>query len=495
MGKELLLVAKTVSNEKGVDIKVVFEAINAALEAATRKKAGLTGGIRVELDQKTGDYKTFRYWEVIAGDEAEEPDYQLTLVQAHERDPKLKVGSIIEEPMDSVEFGRISARTAMHAIIDRVRQAERQLIIEEYQKRVGTLITGQVKKSTRDCLYLDLGSNAEAVLLRSDMLPQEVFRPGDRVRALLYKVTPQVRGPQIYVSRTRPEMLIELFRIEVPEVGEEVIEIKGAARDPGVRAKIAVKTNDGRIDPIGACVGMRGSRVQAVSGELGGERIDIILWDANPAQLVINALSPAQVASIVVDEDKHSMDIAVSESQLSQAIGRNGQNVRLASELTSWELNVMSEAEFATKTQEESGKVVQVFVDQLGVDEEVAALLVEQGFTNIEEIAFVPEEELQAIEGFEPEVIQELRNRANDILLTKALISEEQLSDAEPAEDLLGMEGMERHLAYRLASHGIVTMEDLAEQSVDDLLAIATDMDQATAGRLIMKAREPWFNT
>jgi transcription termination/antitermination protein NusA len=492
MSKDLLLVAEAVSNEKGVSKEVVLEAIAAALESATRKKAHQDIGVRVELNSETGEYKTFRTWEVVSEEDFEAPDRQISETDERVAGGELSIGDVIEEPMDSVEFGRIAAQAAKQVIVQKVREAERRLVVENYQDRIGQLITAVVKKSTRDNIILDLGGNAEALLARDQMLPREIFRPGDRVRAYLYEVQSQARGPQLYVSRIHPQMLIELFRIEVPEVGEEVIEIKAAARDPGSRAKIAVKTNDGRIDPVGACVGMRGSRVQAVSGELGGERVDIILWDDNPAQLVINAMAPAEVASIVVDEDSHSMDIAVPEEFLSQAIGRNGQNVRLASQLSGWQLNVMSEDELATKGEEEANRVLQNFVDQLEVDEEVAALLVEGGFTTLEEVAYVPEDELLEIEEFDEDIVEQLRARANDILLTKALASEEKLSSAEPAEDLLEMEGIDRHLAYILASSGIITMEDLAEQSVDELTEIE-EISPEKAAELIMKAREPWF--
>ena len=492
MSKELLLVAEAVSNEKGVDKQVVIEAIQAALESATRKRSGKDIGVRVALDPETGEYETFQYWDIVADEEFEFPDRQLTLEEAQERDADANLGGRIEVPIESVAFGRIAAQAAKQVIVQKVREAERSLVVTEYQKRVGELINGVVKKTTRDNLFIDLGGNAEAALPRSELIPHEVFRPGDRVRAILFEVQEQMRGAQLIVSRTRPEMLIELFRIEVPEIGEEVIQVMAAARDPGSRAKIAVKTNDGRIDPVGACVGMRGSRVQAVSGELGGERVDIILWDDNPVQLVINAMAPAEVASIVVDEDSNTMDLAVSQDMLSQAIGRNGQNVRLASELTGWTLNVMSEEDFAAKGQEESLTHVQTFMDKLDVDEEVAVALVEAGFSTLEEVAYVPEEEFQQLDIFDDETVAELRNRASDVLLTSALSSEEQLSGAEPADDLLDMKGMDKHLAYQLANNGIVTMEDLAEQAIDDLLEIE-GLDAERAGELIMTAREPWF--
>ncbi|HIG0327409.1 TPA: transcription termination factor NusA [Legionella pneumophila] len=491
MSKELLLVAEALSNERGVSKDVIILAIQAALESATRKILGLDIGVRIKIDSKTGDYETFRYWDVVNEDELEFPDRQLSLEQAKERNPSVAVGDRIEEIIPSIEFGRIEAQTARQVIMQKVREAERELIIDQFRSKLGQLIYGTVKKVTRDNVIIDLGGKAEAFLPRSEMLPHEMFRPNDRVRAYLYEITPQARGPQLFVSRTRNEMLIELFRIEVPEIGENIIDIKAAARDPGNRAKIAVKTNDGRIDPIGACVGMRGARVQAVSSELGGERVDIILWDDNPAQLVINAMAPADITSIVVDEDTHTMDLAVTKEQLSQAIGRNGQNVRLASQLTGWTLNVMTTEEFESKNQEESSKIVNLFTGALEIDEEIASLLVAHGFSSLEEVAYVPKEELLAIEEFDEEIVEELRNRANDKLLEMALSSGKGLSGT-PDDSLLSMEGMTEDLANKLASKGITTMEDLAEQSVDELMEIE-GITEENAGALIMKAREPWF--
>ncbi|MFO3403833.1 transcription termination factor NusA [Legionella pneumophila serogroup 1] len=491
MSKELLLVAEALSNERGVSKDVIILAIQAALESATRKILGLDIGVRIKIDSKTGDYETFRYWDVVNEEELEFPDRQLSLEQAKERKPSAAVGDRIEEIIPSIEFGRIEAQTARQVIMQKVREAERELIIDQFRSKLGQLIYGTVKKVTRDNIIIDLGGKAEAFLPRSEMLPHEMFRPNDRVRAYLYEITPQARGPQLFVSRTRNEMLIELFRIEVPEIGENIIDIKAAARDPGNRAKIAVKTNDGRIDPIGACVGMRGARVQAVSSELGGERVDIILWDDNPAQLVINAMAPADITSIVVDEDTHTMDLAVAKEQLSQAIGRNGQNVRLASQLTGWTLNVMTTEEFESKNQEESSKIVNLFISALEIDEEIATLLVAHGFSSLEEVAYVPKEELLAIEEFDEEIVEELRNRANDKLLEMALSSGKGLSGT-PDDSLINMEGMTEDLANKLASKGITTMEDLAEQSVDELMEIE-GISEEKAGALIMKAREPWF--
>lgn len=495
MNKEILLVVEAVSNEKGVDREVIFQAIEAALEIATKKKADVEIDVKVEINRKTGDYLTFRRWRVIEDTNEEEDDggiTTLTLTAAKQRDPQVELDGSLLEQMDSVEFGRIAAQKAKQVIIQKVLEAERAQIVNAYKEKLGQLINGTVKKVTRDFIVLDMGNNAEALLPRTEMIPHELFRTGDRVRSYLYDIQSDgLKSPQILVSRTRPEMLIELFRIEVPEIGEELIEIKAAARDPGSRAKIAVKTNDGRIDPIGACVGMRGSRVQAVSGELGGERIDIVLWDDNPAQLVINAMAPAEVASIVVDEDSHTMDIAVKNDQLSQAIGRHGQNVRLASDLTGWTLNVMTEEDMQAKSAAEGEKVLQLFQEKLDVDAAVAELLINEGFTSLEEIAYVPLQEMLEIDGFDQEMVTAMRERAKAALLTQAIAQEQKL-EKEPAQDLLEMEGMDKHLAYILASHGIVTREDLAEQSIDDLLEI-NEMNQELAAKLIMTAREIWF--
>lgn len=497
MNKEILLVVEAVSNEKGVDREVIFQAIEAALETATKKKADEEIDVKVEINRKTGDYSTFRRWLVIDDaqdeDEGDEGLTTLALSQATKQHPHVKVGEYALEPMESIEFGRIAAQKAKQVIIQKVLEAERAQIVNAYKEKLGQLIMGTVKKVTRDFIVLDMGNNAEALLPRAEMIPHEAVRVGDRVRSYLYDIhSDGGKSPQILVSRTRAEMLIELFKIEVPEIGEELIEIRAAARDPGSRAKIAVKTNDGRIDPIGACVGMRGSRVQAVSGELGGERIDIVLWDDNPAQLVINAMAPAEVASIVVDEDTHTMDIAVKADQLSQAIGRHGQNVKLASELTGWTLNVMTEEEAHAKSAEEGEKVFKLFQEKLGIDENVAEVLANEGFSSLEEIAYVPVQELLEIDGFDQSLVNALREKAKAALLTQA-IAEEQALEVEPAQDLLEMEGMDKHTAYILASHGVVTREDLAEQSVDDLLEIG-EISEENAAKLIMTARKIWFD-
>ena len=494
MSKEILMVVDAVSNEKGVERDIIFGAIEAALATATKKRHKGDIGVRVDIDRDTGDYETFRTWDVIdiMDFDPETRDSVLTLEEAQLRKPDAEIGDVLTEPMESEAFGRIAAQTAKQVIMQKVREAERAQVVDAYKDRVGELVTGIVKRVERGNVILDLGNNAEGLISREDMIPREPVRSGDRIRGYLYEVSSEVRGPQLFISRVSPEFLIELFKLEVPEVGDELIEILGAARDTGLRAKIAVKSNDQRIDPVGACVGMRGSRVQAVSGEIAGERVDIILWDDNPAQYVINAMSPAEVQSIVIDEDSHTMDIAVAEDQLSLAIGRGGQNVRLASELTGWELNVMSEAQAEEKSDSEAEKVQKLFMDQLDVDEEIAVILVQEGFTSVEEVAYVPIEEMLDIEEFDEDIVEELRNRAKDVLLTKAIASEELLGDEKPADDLLNMEGMDEKLAFKMAAKGIVTMEDLAEQSVDEIVEIE-GLDDERAAQLIMKAREPWF--
>jgi N utilization substance protein A len=397
----------------------------------------------------------------------------------------------MEEQVESVSFGRIAAQTAKQVIVQKVREAERAQVVEQYQDRVGELLNGVVKRLERGSVILDMGNNIEALISREHLIPREAIRPGDRVRGYLYDVHSEPRGPQLFVSRTMPEFLVELFKLEVPEVGEGLINIKAAARDPGSRAKIAVKSNDQRIDPVGACVGMRGSRVQTVTNELNGERIDIILWNDNPAQFVINAMSPAEVVSIVMDEESHSMDIAVEEAQLAQAIGRSGQNVRLATELTGWNLNVMSESQAEEKSEEEAQSLVKLFMEQLDVDEEVAVILVQEGFSSIEEVAYVPVHEMLEIEEFDEAIVEELRARAKDILVTREISSEEH-GGKEPAADLLEMDGMDQQLAFALADIGVQTMEDLAELAVDDLMQLE-GMDEERAANLIMTARKPWF--
>ena len=501
MSKEILLVVDAVSNEKDVDRDIIFGAIEAALATATRKKNRGDIDVRVDIDRHDGSYRTYRRWEVM-GETDEEgnplnglefPSRQVTLEAARAMEPDLdiQIGDYIEEEIDSVEFGRIAAQTAKQVIVQKVREAERAKVVEAYRDRVGELITGVVKRLSKGAVILDLGGNAEAEIPKQELIARESVRVGDRLRGLLFEIKEEYRGPQLQVTRSRPEFLIELFRLEVPEIGEGLIDVLGAARDPGSRAKIAVQARDARIDPVGACVGMRGSRVQAVSNELAGERVDIILWNENPAQFVINAMAPADVVSIVVDEDRHSMDVAVREDNLSQAIGRGGQNVRLASQLTGWELNVMDENQAAEKSREEAVKYVEGFMKDLDVDEEVATILVQEGFTSLDEVAYVPIEEMLAIEEFDEDIVNELRDRASDALLTRAIASEEEL-EVEPQEDLLNMDGMDEELAYKLAKLGIATMEDLAEQATDDLLEIE-GMDEKRAAELIMTARAPWF--
>lgn len=495
MNKEILLVAEAVSNEKQVPREKIFEALEFAIASATKKKNEGDIEVRVSIDRTSGDFDTFRRWLIIPDNqEQENPFAEITLSAAQVEEPELQLGDYVEDQIESIKFDRINTQTAKQVIVQKVREAERAQMIAEYEDKVGELVTGTVKKVNRDNIIIDLGNNAEGVIYRDDMLPRETFRPGDRVRGLLYVIRPEARGAQLFISRTHPDMLVELFRLEVPEIAEETLEIKAAARDPGSRAKIAVKTNDKRLDPVGACVGMRGSRVQAVSGELGGERVDIVLWDENSAQFVINAMAPAEVASIVVDEDSHMMDVAVEADNLAQAIGRSGQNVRLASQLTGWELNVMTVEDLNKKHEEENAKVLNIFTAGLDVDEEFAAMLVDEGFTTLEEVAYVPASELLAIDGLDEDTVEELRNRARAFLTTRALANEESLEGAEPTEALLGLEGMSKHVAYVLASRGITDLEELAEQGTDEISDI-DELDEATAGALIMAARNiVWFN-
>ncbi len=524
MTKEILAVVEVVSNEKGVAKEIIFEAIEAALASATRKRHPEEVDVRVAIDRETGEYDTFRRWEVVdddaivlsadelpepvvdadtgTGGEGEEeeaegprvfsPKTEILLSEAIKLTPDISSGDYIEEPIDSVDFGRIAAQTAKQVIVQKVREAERAQVVEAYQDRVGELVMGVVKRVDRGNVIIDLGGNAEAMISRDELIPRELVRPGDRLRGYLREVRSEIRGPQLFVSRTAPELMIQLFTLEVPEIGEGLIEVMGCARDPGSRAKIGVRSLVPRIDPVGACVGMRGSRVQAVSNELAGERVDIILWDEDPAKYVINAMSPAEAVSIVVDEDSQSMDVAVHEEQLSQAIGRGGQNVRLASQLTGWELNVMTELQAQEKSEVETERVLKLFMEKLAVDEEVAMILVQEGFSGIDEVAYVPEAEMLGIEEFDADMVSELQSRARDALLAREIASEEGITDAPPAEDLLALEGMDSELAATLARRGVITREDLADQSVGDVLDI-TDIGEERAGVLIMKAREIWF--
>ena len=495
MSKEIMMVVDAVSNEKGVDKEVIFEALEAALASATRKKHGEEWDVRVAINRKSGDYETFRRWKVFADDskELEVPDRELRLEDALDVDQRASVGGFVEEPMESVSFGRIAAQQAKQVIVQKVREAERAQVVDAYKDRVGQLVSGVVKRVDRNGIFVDLGGNAEGFVSRADMIMREQVKPQDRIKAFLKEVRSEPRGPQLFLTRSAPEFLIELFKLEVPEVGQGLIQILGAARDPGIRAKIAVRSNDPRIDPVGACVGMRGSRVQAVSNEIAGERVDIIPFDENPAQFVINAMSPAEVISIVVDEDSHSMDIAVSEEKLSQAIGRGGQNIRLASQLTGWDLNVMTESDAEAKSESEARALVENFMKALDVDEDVATILVQEGFSTVEEVAYVPQAELNAIEEFSEDMVKELRSRARDVLLTQAIATEESLESQLPADDLLLLEGMQPDLALALARRGVRTREDLADQAIDDLLDIQ-GLTAEEAGKLIMKAREHWFS-
>tara|TARA_B100001093_G_C26827709_1_gene1014776 strand:- start:471 stop:1952 length:1482 start_codon:yes stop_codon:yes gene_type:complete len=492
MNKEILMVTEAVSNEKGVEREIIFEAIEQALAMATKKRFEEGANIRVVIDRETGGYESFRWWEVVADDVLAELGTQFTTEEAYEKDPGLSVGDFYEERVANADFGRIAAQAAKQVIVQRVKDAEREIIVNRFKHRVGELLNGTVKKVTREHVVIDFGDNAEGLLPREQLVGREIFRINDRTRTILMAIREDTRGPQLLVSRISPEMLIQLFRIEVPEIAEGIIEIKGAARDPGQRAKIAVKSKDARIDPVGACVGMRGARVQAVSNDLDDERVDIVLWDDNPAQLVINAMAPAEVGSIVVDEDSHSMDVAVNEENLAQAIGKGGQNVRLASELTGWNINVMTLQDAEDKQLQEATATVNMFMQELDIGEDIAIVLVEEGFTSVEEVAYVPLDEMSAIEDFDEDLSQELRIRAKDALLTMALVSEEKLTSSLPADDLLSMEGMDRVLAYKLAAKNIITMEDLAEQAVDDISDI-DDLSDQRAAELIMKARAPWF--
>lgn len=491
-GSDILMMADVVSQEKSLDKEVIFQAIEAALATATRKRHNEDIEARVSVDPNTGDYDTFRQWEVMDDDaEIEFPDRQLSLSEARQEYPDIEVGAHVEQPLPTVEFGRIAAQAAKQVIMQKVREAERERIVREYQEREAEMMTGVVKRLERGDAVVDLGG-AEALLAKSVMIPREGLRPGDRIRAILERVTPAPRGPQLFLNRISPVLLIQLFNLEVPEAGEGLIDILGAARDPGLRAKIAVHSNDPKIDPVGACVGIRGSRVQSVSNEIAGERVDIIKWSQEPAQFVINALAPAEVESILVDEEAQSMDVVVDETQLSQAIGRGGQNVRLASELTGWTLNILTDQDASEKVESESEENSKRLMEQLDVDADLAMILVQEGFTSLDEVAYVPKQELLDIEEFDEELVDELRSRAEDALLTRAIAQEEQLSLAQPAQDLLEMEGMDEHTARLLASNGIRSMEALAECAVDELLEVP-EMTEELASQLIMTARAPWF--
>ncbi|MEO5624610.1 MAG: transcription termination factor NusA [Dokdonella sp.] len=493
MSKELLLVVDAVANEKGVPKGVIFEAMEAALASAAKKRyAEEDVSVRVAIDRESGEYETFRRWEVVPDDVVmESPDRQIRMMDAEDEAPGVGIGGFVEQSIENPDFGRISAQAAKQVIVQRVREAERALVVDAYKDRIGELITGIVKRVERGSVFLDLGGNAEAFVPRDRAIPREAVRTGDRLRGYLYEVRSELRGPQLFVSRTAPELMMELFKLEVPEVGQGLVEIKACARDAGDRAKIAVLAHDHRTDPIGACIGMRGSRVQAVSNELNGERIDIVLWNDSPAQFVINAMAPAEVQSIIVDEEKHSMDIAVAEDKLSQAIGRGGQNVRLASKLSGWQLNVMTADQVRQKSETEQETARELFVSKLEVDNEIAQILVQEGFSTVEEIAYVPTAELLGIEGFDEDIVEELRARARDALLTDALAAEENIEEHKPSADLLGVEGMDEALGFELASHGIVTRENLADLATDEFMELGLEgIDEDQASNLIMAARE-----
>ena len=497
MSKEILLAAEAVSNERLLPREKIFEALESAIALSTKKKYEQEIDVRVVIDRKTGEFITFRRWLVV--ENVTYPTKEITLEAAQFENPEVQLGDYVEDQIESIAFDRITMQTARQVISTKIREAERNKVVEQFTAKEGQLIVATVKKVNRENIILEVngeeGSKAEAVILREDMLPRENFRPGDRVRGVLYKVDPTSKGSQLFVTRAKPVMLEELFRLEVPEIGEELIEIRGASRDPGSRAKIAVKSNDKRIDPVGACVGMRGARVQALTNELGGERVDIVLWDDNPAQYVINAMAPADVSSIVVDEDNHSMDIAVEEANLAQAIGRNGQNVRLATQLTGWTLNVMTTQELEQKHQAEDNKILDLFMTALEIDEEFAQILIDEGFTNLEELAYVSMSDLTAIDGLEDEdLAEELQTRAKNAITAAALAEEKALEAAHIEDNLLNLEGMERHIAFKLAQKQITTLEELAEQGVDDLADIE-ELSAEKAAELIMAARNIcWFS-
>ncbi len=489
MTREVLLLVDALAREKNVEKGIVFVALELALASATKKRFNEDADVRVSIDHLTGDYQSMRRWQVVEDDALEDPARQIALSEALQRNPEIALDEFIEEVLEPVEFGRIGAQAAKQVIFQKIRDAEREQILSDFLERKEYMVTGTIKRMERGNAIIESG-RIEAILPRDQMIPKENLRVGDRVRAYLSRIDRTSRGPQLVLSRIAPEFLVKLFELEVPEIEEGLLEIRVAARDPGSRAKIAVKSNDQRVDPIGTCVGMRGSRVQAVTGELAGERVDIILWSDDPATFVINALAPAEISSILVDEEKHSMDIVVDEENLAQAIGRGGQNVRLASELTGWELNIMTMEESQAKNEEEFSALRQLFMEKLDVDEEVADILAEEGFTTLEEVAYVPLSEMLEIEAFDEQTVNELRNRARNSLITEAIVSEEKVENI--AEDLLALEGMDAHTARELAAKGVNTQEDLADLAVDDLVEMV-EMDAERARQLIMAARAPWF--
>ena len=487
MSREILLLVDALAHEKNVTEEVIFIALELALASATKKKHHDDVDVRVEIDRETGEYKTFRRWQYVEYDLLENSNYQIDEESEHAKG--LAIGEYYEEPLENIEFGRIGAQAAKQVILQKVREAEREQILEDFLARDEKMVTGVIKRMEKGSAIIEVG-RIESLLPREQMIPKENLRVGDRVRAYLSRIERGGRGPQLILSRITPDFLVRLFELEVPEIEEGLLEIRAAARDPGLRSKIAVKSNDQRIDPVGTCVGMRGSRVQAVTAELAGERVDIVLWSIEPAQFVINAMSPAEVTSIVVDEDTHSMDVVVDEEQLALAIGRNGQNVRLASELTGWTLNILTVDQAEQKNQDEFSGVSQLFMQKLDVDAEVAEILVQEGFSTLEEIAYVPLAEMNEIEAFDEDTIEELRKRARAALLTEAIAKEEGVDEA--SADLLGMDGMDEKTAHLLASKGVATMDALAELAVDELVEL-TAMDAERAKTLIMTARAPWF--
>ncbi|MBX3646106.1 MAG: transcription termination/antitermination protein NusA [Rhodocyclaceae bacterium] len=489
MSKEMLLLVDALAREKNVAKDIVFASLESALASATKKRINEEADVRVAIDQETGEFESFRRWQVVPDEAVENPDAQIALTDAQKEMPDIQLDEFIEEQLEPIEFGRIGAQAAKQVILQKIRDAEREQLLSDFLERKEHLVTGTVKRIERGNAIIEAG-RIEAMLPRDQMIPKENLRVGDRVRAYLLKIDRVARGPQLILSRTAPEFIIKLFELEVPEMEDGLLEIKSAARDPGVRAKIAVKSNDPRVDPIGTCVGMRGSRVTAVTNELAGERVDIILWSADPAQFVIGALAPADVSSIVVDEEKHSMDVVVDEDNLAIAIGRSGQNVRLASELTGWAINLMTVEESQKKSEEEHGSIRKLFMERLDVDEEVADILIEEGFSTIEEIAYVPLNEMLEIEAFDEDTVNELRNRARNVLLTEAIVDEEQLENV--ADDLLGLDGMDKPLAAKLARANIRTRDNLADLAVDELVELSGIEDER-AKNLITTARAHWF--
>jgi N utilization substance protein A len=491
MSREVLMLADALAREKNVERDIVFEALEMALASASKKRYEEDVDIRVAIDRNTGEYETYRRWLVVP-DEAglQEPDKEILSFEAKEQIADIEIGDYIEEQVESVAFGRIGAQTAKQVILQRIRDAEREQILNDYLERGENVMTGTVKRADKNGLIIESG-RVEALLRRDQMIPKENLRSGDRVRGFILKVDREARGPQIELSRTAPDFLIKLFENEVPEMEQGLLEIKGAARDPGIRAKIAVVAHDKRIDPIGTCVGVRGTRVTAVRNEVAGEAVDIVLWSEDPAQFVIGALAPAQVQSIMVDEEKHAMDVVVDEENLAIAIGRSGQNVRLASELTGWHINIMTPEESAQKTEEESEKVRALFMEKLDVDQEVADILIEEGFNSLEEVAYVPLSEMLEIDAFDEDTVNELRTRARDSLLTMELAKEERVE--EVSQDLRSLEGMTTNLVAKLAEGNVHTRDDLAELAVDELVEM-TGINEEDAKALIMKARAHWFN-